>query len=88
MRSSEIRAAISGGDLKGAADLLGRPVTLRGELRDGSVEFDWPLALPSGGTYRSRIGGVEGIITITDGRASLDLAVAPESGPIEVQLLA
>lgn len=88
VRSSEIRAAISAGDLAAAAELLGRPVTLRGELRDGSVVFDWPLALPRGGTYRSRVGGVEGRITINDGRASVNAAEAPVSGPIEVELLA
>ncbi len=87
VRSSEIRAAISAGDLAAAAELLGRPVTLRGELRNGAVEFDWPLALPRGGTYRSRVGGVEGRITINDGRASVD-PEAPVNGPIEVELLA
>ena len=87
VRSSEIRAAISAGDLAGAAELLGRPVTLRGNARDGSVEFDWPLALPRGGTYRSRVRGVEGRITIIDGRASLEAGTTP-SGPVEVELLA
>lgn len=87
VRSSDIRAAITAGDLATAADLLGRPVTLRGELRDGSVEFDWPLALPGSGTYPIRIGGTEGQITIDDGRASVDTP-APAGGPIEVELLA
>jgi riboflavin kinase/FMN adenylyltransferase len=89
VRSSEIRAAIGAGDLAAAAALLGRPVTLRGEVRDGSVHFDWPLALPGRGTYRSRVGGVEGRMTIADGRASLDATtLANGNGPIEVELLA
>ncbi len=87
VRSSEIRAAIAAGDLAAAAELLGRPVTLRGELRDGSVEFGWPLALPRDGTYRSRVGGVEGQITLTAGHASLDAATARD-GRVEVELLA
>jgi riboflavin kinase/FMN adenylyltransferase len=87
VRSSEIRAAISAGDLATAADLLGRPVTLRGNARDGAVEFDWPLALPREGTYRSRVEGVEGRIRIADGGASLD-AATPTAGPVEVELLA
>ena len=88
VRSSDIRAAISAGDLVTASELLGRPVTLRGELRDGSVEFDWPLALPRSGTYRSRVAGVEGRITINDGRASLDAPDVRAGGPVEVELLA
>lgn len=87
VRSSEIRAAISAGDLQTAARLLGRPVTLRGEVRDGAVEFDWPLALPRAGTYRGRIGGAEGRITVSEGHASLDTET-PMSGPVEVELLA
>lgn len=87
VRSSEIRSALAAGNLAGAAELLGRPVTLRGELRDGSVYFGWPLALPRDGTYRSRVGGVDGRITIADGQASL-LADTPASGPVEVELLA
>ena len=88
VRSSDIRAAISAGDLVTASELLGRPVTLRGEVRDGSVEFDWPLALPRSGTYRSRVAGVEGRITINDGRASLDAPDVRAGGPVEVELLA
>jgi len=87
VRSSEIRAAIAAGDLAVAAELLGRPVTLRGDLRDASVQFGWPLALPRDGTYRGRVGGVEGQVTISDGRASLDAATARD-GPVEVELLA
>lgn len=87
VRSSEIRAAISAGDLATAAELLGRPVTVRGELRDGSVVFDWPLALPTDGTYRSRVAGLEGQVTFTDGRAVLD-GERPASGLVEVELLA
>ena len=87
VRSSEIRAAIGAGDLTAAAELLGRPVTLRGHARDGSVEFDWPLALPRDATYRARVRGVDGRITFSDGRASLETGT-PTSGPVEVELLA
>jgi riboflavin kinase/FMN adenylyltransferase len=57
VRSSEIRAAIERGDLAGAERLLGRPVGLRGEVRDGRISFDWPLALPPAGEYPARVDG-------------------------------
>lgn len=87
VRSSEIRAAIQSGDLSAAAAMLGRPVTLRGEVRDGSLEFDWPLARPRGGTYRSRVAGVESQVSFAGGRAVLD-GEGPASGLVEVELLA
>ena len=39
MRSSDIRAAIATGDLATAETLLGRPVGLRAEVRDGHLAF-------------------------------------------------
>lgn len=87
VRSSEIRTAIAAGDLAAAAGMLGRPVTLRGEVRDGSLEFDWPLALPRNGSYRCRAAGVERRITFTDSRAALD-AETPANGLLQVELLA
>jgi riboflavin kinase/FMN adenylyltransferase len=86
VRSSEIRTAIASGDLGSAAELLGRPVTLRGEIRDGSIDFGWPLALPPAGTYRCRIAGGDARLTLTDGGASLDDA-SLASGPVQVELL-
>ena len=87
VRSSEVRTAIAAGDVATAAAMLGRPVTVRGEVRDGSLEFDWPLALPRDGTYRSRVAGVEGQVTFTDGHAVLG-GERPASGLVEVELLA
>ena len=87
VRSSDIRSAIAEGDLATAADLLGRPVTLRGDLRDGVLDFGWPLALPHDGTYRCRVAGREAAITFGDGRASLD-GPTSGSGHIQVELLA
>ena len=86
VRSSEIRTAIAAGDLAAAAFMLGRPVTLRGEIRDGSLEFDWPLALPGNGSYRCRVAGREGRIQFADGRAALE-AETPPSGQIQVELV-
>ena len=86
VRSSEIRAAIAAGDLSTAAELLGRPVTLRGSLVDGVLRFDWPLALPPDGTYRSRIDGAGSELTISDGRATL-VGSVPADGQVEVELV-
>ena len=52
VRSSEIRAAISVGDLDAAAGLLGRPYAVRGVVgADGRVTFPMPVALPPAGEY-------------------------------------
>jgi riboflavin kinase / FMN adenylyltransferase len=84
--SSEIRAAIARGDLHAADLLLGRPVALRGDLRDGTVSFDWPMALPPDGTYGCRFDGRTGSMTVQDG--AIRLAMPMEDGPIRVELTA
>jgi riboflavin kinase/FMN adenylyltransferase len=86
VRSSEIRAAIAAGDLVTAAELLGRPVTLRGESRGGSIGFDWPLALPPDGTYPCRIDGGEYRISIAEGATSAQGATIAD-GVVQVELL-
>ena len=85
VRSSDIRAAIAAGDLGMAATLLGRPVTLRGELRDGAVSFDWPLALPPDGEYATVVQGSGGRLRVSDGKAWLDGPPMPQ-GPVEISL--
>ena len=85
IRSSDIRAAIAAGDLRAAADLLGRHVTLRGEIRDGAVSFGWPLALPPDGEYASRVGGAEACLRLSDGAARLE-GLAMKAGPVEISL--
>ena len=85
VRSSDIRAAIAAGDLRAAADLLGRHVTLRGEIRDGAVSFGWPLALPPDGEYASRVGGAEACLRLSDGAARLE-GLAMNAGPVEISL--
>ena len=64
VRSSEIRSAIERGDLTTAERLLGRPVGLRGEARDGRMTFDWPMAMPPRGDYAVRIDGRPATATI------------------------
>jgi len=60
VRSTDVRAAIAGGDLTGAARLLGRPVAVVGDAGPGSewpttVAFPLPVALPPDGTYPVRV---------------------------------
>jgi FAD synthase len=89
VRSSDIRSAIAAGDLPGAEMLLGRPVTLRGALDEGSLTFDWPLALPPDGDYACTVDGSEARLRLADRRAHLDgggRMVA--TGPVEVSLRA
>ena len=83
VRSSEIRSLIATGDLKGAAGLLGRPVSLRGELRDRSLVFDLPLALPGNGTYACAIDGAAATLTVRESMVWIDGAVVPD-GPAHV----
>lgn len=85
VRSSEIRTAIAAGDLDGARGLLGRPVTLRGELRDGALSFDWPLALPPDGEYACTIDGTGARLRLAGGRARLDGPTLGD-GPVDMNL--
>lgn len=85
VRSSDIRTMIAAGDLEGAATLLGRPVTLRGDLRDGSLSFDWPLALPPDGEYLCEVHGSPAHLRLAVGGAHLD-APAVAAGPVEISL--
>jgi riboflavin kinase/FMN adenylyltransferase len=85
VRSSDIRAAIAAGDLGTAAELLGRPVTFRGELGDGPVSFDWPLALPPDGEYAGVVDGAAARLTMRGGQAHLSGATL-RNGPVEVTL--
>ena len=87
VRSSDIRTAIAAGDLAAAADMLGRPVALRGEVRDGRVEFDWPLSMPPSGDYVCLVDGVEGQIAVQDGQVRLARSPRTEPGPVVVTLI-
>jgi riboflavin kinase/FMN adenylyltransferase len=60
VRSSDIRSAIAEGDFARAERLLGRPVSVTGEVqRQGGgarLSFALPVALPPPGTYPVRVG--------------------------------
>jgi riboflavin kinase/FMN adenylyltransferase len=69
VRSSEIRSAIAAGDLRGAAELLGRPVSLTGSVEDAGPDgvglgFELPVALPPAGEYPCRVDGQPGRLRI------------------------
>lgn len=87
VRSSDIRAAIASGDLSAAEELLGRAVTLRGDVRDGTLTFDWPLQLPPDGDYACEVGDSVARLRLSDGRARLDFG-AIATGPVAVGLRA
>ncbi len=84
--SSAIREAIGAGDLATAERLLGRPVSLRGQVRDRAVTFGWPLAMPPPGRYASRIDGRPTSVTVRDG--TVEIALPVEDGPISMELTA
>jgi riboflavin kinase/FMN adenylyltransferase len=76
VRSSAIRDAIGSGDLRTAARLLGRPVTLTGAIGDpvagrSRLEFPLPVALPPEGDYEVGVAGVPRSLRIEGGEAYL-----------------
>lgn len=83
--SSEIRKAIERGDLAAAQRLLGRPVGIQGELRDGTATFDWPLAMPPDGDYAGRVDGRPADVRVRDGTVRFDLPM--EDGPFRLEFL-
>ncbi len=87
VRSSDIRTAVATGDLGAATELLGRPVTLRGAMEDGSLSFDWPLALPPDGEYACVVGGAPARLRLDAGHAGLQGPEVP-NGPVELRLSA
>jgi hypothetical protein len=87
VRSSDIRGAIAVGDLAGAGVLLGRPVTLRGDVKDGAISFEWPPALPPDGEYPCVIKGSDARLRLSGTTVSLHGATIPD-GPVELTLSA
>ncbi len=85
VRSTDIRAAIRSGDLRRAAALLGRPVTVRGDCRDGVMVFPWPVALPPDGSFRARVGATETTVEIRDQRVLLPILT--RAGGVTMELL-
>jgi len=64
VRSSDIRAAITAGDLAEAARLLGRPHTVSGFVdAGGRVSFPMPVALPGAGSHAVAVTDETGIET-------------------------
>jgi riboflavin kinase/FMN adenylyltransferase len=86
VKSTEIRLAIERGDLARAERLLGRPVALRGEARDGVLAFDWPMALPPAGDYAARIDGRAASVTVDGG--TVRLPGDPARGILRVEFAA
>jgi len=94
VRSSDIRAAIAGGDLRQAQILLGRPYAVRGTGTETGVarvalDIPMPVALPPAGVYDalvefSDIGSsfVADAIVAADGLVSL--GTVPFEGPVRV----
>ncbi len=86
VRSSDIRAAITAGDLASASRLLGRPFAIRGLVRDGRLAPALPMAMPPEGDYPGRIDGRTGTVTIeSDG---VRVPIERTDRPVEVELLA
>lgn len=85
VRSSDVRAAIAAGDLTEAAQLLGRPVAVRGAAHDGRLTMPWPIALPPDGAYPCIVEGRPATLRVRGGEALLDGAGA-SAGDVTVVL--
>ena len=70
VRSTEVRAAISNGDLDLASALLGRLHTVVGEARPATVgegsqfRFELPVALPPDGHWVAQVEAADGIVGV------------------------
>jgi len=86
--SGAIRRAIATGDLATAERLLGRPVSLHGDLRTatargpGELELSMPMALPPAGSYRVMAdpGGPAILDVSGDGRLWIEGGASPTTG--------
>ena len=77
VRSSDIRAAISAGDLATAERLLGRPYAMTGAIgADGRLTVPLPVVLPPPGMYRASLPD-ERPVSLAIGRASVTVADVP-----------
>lgn len=86
VRSTEIREAIAAGDLGTAASLLGRPVTLTGDLgTDERLVFAMPMALPPPGRYAGRVGSRRASVGVESGSVTVSGAAGP--GRVTVELV-
>lgn len=85
VRSTDIREAIERGDLDRARRLLGRPVGLRGEARDGCITFEWPMAMPPDGDYLARIDGRPGTATVEG--ATVRVPAGTGEGTVRVEFI-
>ncbi len=92
VRSSDVRAAITAGDLATAAALLGRDVTICAQAAppvEGigtPLAFAWPMALPPDGGYPCRVGADAGIVRIRDGSVRLEGPSVPP-GRVTIELI-
>ena len=92
VRSSDIRAAIAGGDLNEAERLLGRPHAVSGFVDDGGrVSFAMPVALPQAGSHAVSVGagrvtsGTPQAATLTVDAMGWSLDPAPPAvGPVRI----
>ena len=85
VRSSEIRSAIAAGDFVRAAELLGRPYAICGDVDDaGLLTFPMPVALPPAGTYRATVAGAPGELVVGADRSVRLVADARGRARIEL----
>ncbi len=88
VRSSEIRAAIAGGDLAAAAEQLGRPYAVCGQVdRDGTLSFAMPVALPPSGRYAATDGRQRGELVVGDSAPASVTGDLARPGPARIEIL-
>ena len=77
VRSSDVRSAIAEGDLARAERLLGRPVSVTGQVQlepgGARLSFALPVALPPPGTYPVQVGDAA-----SEGAGTAKLTISPD----------
>jgi riboflavin kinase / FMN adenylyltransferase len=89
--SSAIRTLLAAGAVRGAADLLGHPYSVAGELEDREFSVDPLRALPKPMAYEAIVRQAdvahETVVTVlpTPGRIQLEADVELRNGPITIE---
>jgi len=86
VRSTDIRASIGRGDLDAAAQLLGRPYAICGEVRDNRVVPAMPVAAPVAGRYAGRINGAACVVEVGSAGELRIVGGASDDGAARVEL--
>jgi riboflavin kinase / FMN adenylyltransferase len=91
--STAIRTLLAAGAVRGAADLLGRPYSVRGQLHGAEVEVDLLRTLPRAGAYEAQLhqddAVYDALVTVhgSPARINIDTDLPTQDAPATVIFL-